>query len=315
MIEARGACTRPSTSSWTMSRQRRACGPVSRRRSPATSACTVSRRWTRGFRDYGPNFVVRDPDMTALAAPGQLAGVAFNDWVFNAWGGKYPDADGRHRRAGAAGADPRDAALPVERRARRRIDRGQRRRRRDDLGAVPAERQSESAPGSSGDRDACSATISEPAARALARAKASPVTTRTATSTTSPGSSSPTTIVCVVEDDPARPELRAAPGQPAPPVARPRSRRAALRRRHAADAGPRARGWRDAARQLRQLLHRQQRRPAAGLRPRQRRAWRPRSSRACSADRRVVPDQLRTARVGHGRDSLRHTATARAPRS
>jgi agmatine deiminase len=41
------------------------------------------------IRDYGPNFLVRDPDQTALASPEQLAGVAYNDWVFNAWGGKY----------------------------------------------------------------------------------------------------------------------------------------------------------------------------------------------------------------------------------
>jgi agmatine deiminase len=42
------------------------------------------------IRDYGPNFLVRDPDQTALAAAGTLASIAYNDWVFNAWGGKYP---------------------------------------------------------------------------------------------------------------------------------------------------------------------------------------------------------------------------------
>jgi agmatine deiminase len=34
------------------------------------------------IRDYGPNFLVRFPEAT---------GLAFNNWRFNAWGGKYPD--------------------------------------------------------------------------------------------------------------------------------------------------------------------------------------------------------------------------------
>lgn len=35
------------------------------------------------IRDYGPNFLIR--------SSGQNIGLSFNDWVFNAWGDKYPE--------------------------------------------------------------------------------------------------------------------------------------------------------------------------------------------------------------------------------
>jgi len=45
------------------------------------------------IRDYGPTFIIRCDGPAGLpAAPGAAqAGLAMNDWEFNAWGGKYED--------------------------------------------------------------------------------------------------------------------------------------------------------------------------------------------------------------------------------
>ena len=42
------------------------------------------------IRDYGPNFLLQDPSRSP-AALSDCPPLAFNDWTFNAWGGKYLD--------------------------------------------------------------------------------------------------------------------------------------------------------------------------------------------------------------------------------
>ena len=39
------------------------------------------------IRDYGPNFLISDDESDKLQSPG--GGLAYNDWIFNAWGNKY----------------------------------------------------------------------------------------------------------------------------------------------------------------------------------------------------------------------------------
>ena len=56
------------------------------------------------IRDYGPNFLVRSATTTGER-------LAFNDWGFNAWGGKYETLMADDARAGAARADARRAAF------------------------------------------------------------------------------------------------------------------------------------------------------------------------------------------------------------
>ena len=82
-------------------------------------------------RDHGAIFVTRP----TLDAP-RLA----VDFDYNAWGGKYPPFDLDRRDRPADGRGPRGAALrQAGRRARGRLDRGQRRGRAADDRAVPAE--------------------------------------------------------------------------------------------------------------------------------------------------------------------------------
>ncbi len=89
------------------------------------------------IRDYGPNFLLSDPKSDKLQFVDDSSKdpigedndklkfigptLAYNDWVFNAWGNKYQEL----KHGG-------------------RIDRSERRRRRADNGAMPAQSQSQS---------------------------------------------------------------------------------------------------------------------------------------------------------------------------
>ena len=137
------------------------------------------------------------------------AGIAVTNWRFNAWA-KYDDW--KKDDAATSRLIPK-LKLPVwepqhqrpPRRARRRQHRRQRPRHAAHHRRMPAQ----PGPGAQSGLHAApiwkrfSATTSASTQRPLARATASPATTRTATWTISRASSIPTTVVTVVEDEPS----------------------------------------------------------------------------------------------------------------
>ena len=127
------------------------------------------------MRDYGPIFVRKE---------GRQAGR--NEWIFNAWGNKYDEllADNRGRVAGERG--PRGRGPGTGGGPGGRVDRRQRAWDLPDDGAVPAQQEPQPPVQENRSRATCNGTSGSPTSSGSGTA--SWATTRTATSTTSPGS-------------------------------------------------------------------------------------------------------------------------------
>ena len=281
--------------------------------------CRGRRRARRAHDPRHPDRRLVDPRLRPElppAARAPAAGVAtpiaaaYNDWGFNAWGGKYADADARRRRAARARADrsasPRfEPGLVLEGGS---ID-------VNGAGIVLTTEQCLLNPNRNpqpiaAPRSSARCATTSASRRCSGSARASRATTPTATSTTSRASSPRTRSSRAVEDDPADanhaplhdnlrrlalardPDGRRSRWSTLPMPGRvARRRRAACRRATRTSTSPTASCCCPSSATP---TTRARRRSCAGLFP----------------ERRVVPIRCEAARLGHGRDPLRHAAAA-----